>query len=546
VAEREPRHLRSAPRRPGQLLAQLPAPGGAGDALTLPTRTSPSDEAARPHAHADLAFAAILTSVYAALSVVKVLHHELWRDEAGAWLIGAGSTSLRDVYDAARYGGHPYLWIYCLYLLNHFTDDPLAMQLFHVLIATSGIAILSAGAPFERREKVLIAFGYYLFYEYDTISRNYAFGVVFAFAACAAFAARPRSYLWLAVWLALLAQSSVYGAIMAIALALGGGLEALHDRRVGASGAVSPVIACAAAGIVLIGLAASVVQMTPPPDSGFAVGWLPNPTLEGLGATIARVWTAFVPWPSATRHFWQSNVLEDFPRLETALGACLLVASTLLWARWPSALLTYVAGTIGLLTFMYVKYAAGIRHDGHIFILFLVAWWMSRVSHQRAPSLPLAHRWMAIADRHRAAFVTTALWVQLGAGVIVSGMDLVLPFSASAAAAQYIRDAGLIDLPIVCDRETPGASLAAYLHRSLYYPMSRRWGTFTIWNNSRHGLTPGQLLDAVRAVRAQDDKDVLLVLTYPLTAVPGVRPLRLFEDSSVESEVYYLYRVSRD
>ena len=492
-----------------------------------------------------MAFAAVLAAVYAALSIVKVLHHEIWRDEAGAWLIGAWSASLRDVSDVARYGGHPYLWIYCLYVLNHFTDNPLAMQLLHVLIATTGVVIVAAFAPFARREKVLIVFGYYIFYEYDTISRNYAFGVVFAFAACAAFAARPRAYLWLAVWLALLAQSSVYGAIVAIAFALGGGLEASYERRGVAPGAISPAIACAAVGIVLSGLAATVVQMVPPPDSGFAVGWLPHPTLGAAADTIARVWTAFVPLPGATRHFWQSTVLQAAPTLEAGLGACLLVASTLLWVRWPSALLTYGAGAIGLLTFMYVKYAGGLRHDGHLFVLFLIAWWMSRVCHHRP--LPIARRWTAVAERSRAAFVTTLLWVQVGAGVLVSGMDLVLPFSASAAAAQYIRDAGLIDLPIVCGRETPCVPLAAHLRRPLYYPSSNRWGTFTIFDDSRHDLAPAELLGAARALRARVDRDVVLVLTSPLTGVaPGVRSLPSFEDSSLESEVYYLYRIAAD
>ena len=61
-----------------------------------------------------------------------------------------------------------------------------AMKLLHVLVATTSAALLLRRSPFTLLEKGVLAFGYFPFFEYDTVSRSYALGVLFTFAFCAA------------------------------------------------------------------------------------------------------------------------------------------------------------------------------------------------------------------------------------------------------------------------------------------------------------------------------------------------------------------------
>lgn len=67
---------------------------------------------------------------FAAIGLANILSHELWRDEFQAFLIAAQSISIADLFDRARYEGHPPLWFLFLFAITRFTADPLGMQFF--------------------------------------------------------------------------------------------------------------------------------------------------------------------------------------------------------------------------------------------------------------------------------------------------------------------------------------------------------------------------------------------------------------------------------
>src|SRR4051812_5236911 len=72
-----------------------------------------------------------------------ILRHELWRDEAQAWLIGRDNSSLAGVFHQLASEGHPILWYACLWVLARITRNPVAMQLFHCALATISVALLA-------------------------------------------------------------------------------------------------------------------------------------------------------------------------------------------------------------------------------------------------------------------------------------------------------------------------------------------------------------------------------------------------------------------
>ena len=74
---------------------------------------------------------------------------------------------------------------YVFTLLSRFSNDPVLMQVFHLGLGVAAIFVLCRYAPFTRWQKGYLAFGYFFFYEYLIVSRNYALGVLALVAFCA-------------------------------------------------------------------------------------------------------------------------------------------------------------------------------------------------------------------------------------------------------------------------------------------------------------------------------------------------------------------------
>ena len=166
-------------------------------------------------------FPVSLCSLFCLLEVNNLIHHPLWRDELQTWMIARSSHSVAELLYMKRYEGHPDLWFLLLYFLSRLTANPMAMQILHLFIAAATVYVVARFAPLTCFQKVLFAFGYFPFFEYATISRNYGIGMLLVFCFCAAYRAGPKkNYLWLSIVLSLLAQTSVYSLIIAIAFSL--------------------------------------------------------------------------------------------------------------------------------------------------------------------------------------------------------------------------------------------------------------------------------------------------------------------------------------
>lgn len=481
----------------------------------------------------------VLVLAFFSLGLILLLRHEMWQDEWQAWLMATASPSLPDLFRNLRYEGHPGLWHLGLFLISRITPSPRGMQLLHLLVATCSVYVFLKYSPFTWPEKILFIFGYFSFYEYAVISRNYGLGVLGLFSFCALFCGPPpRSYLLLAVILFLLCQTSVYG--LMIAMVLGGILfwEAFRDQ------AARTWKAGAALVIVLFGIGLSVIQLAPPADSGFAVGWKFDVDLPHLMGTLAAVWKSYIPIPAPVYHFWGTNLISD-PRWQSLLSVILLVFGLLLFIRQPVPLFLYAVGTVEILAFTYLKYPGSLRHHGHLFLLFIASLWLSSAypPKKNYSSLIQVLSDLCQTNRHRAVLVLLA--AHLVAGVTAASLDLFFPFSASEAAARFIKQHQLDRMPILGHPDDAASSVAGYLGRQIYYPASHRWGSFVVWNQKREkNLQPEKLLAEAEELSRQYQQDVLVLTNYELP--PSEFPIRLiqkFTHSMVPQENYYLYLV---
>lgn len=498
------------------------------------------------------AFALAVAAAFLVVGLLNVVHHEMWRDELQAWMIAEWSGSLVELVRNMSYDGHPPLWYLLLYAVTRFTHDPTAMQFLHLGIAAAAVYVFARCAPFSRLNRALFCFGYFPAYEYAVISRNYAAGVLCLFAFCAVY--RPgagKRYLALAVPLALLANTSAYGLMLAAALSLMVAYEFVREPGVwGRVRAHWPELGSAA--LVVAGAAAVAAwQMYPPADSGNVLYRTSDVGIDGVRYplswpfTLSAFWRAFAPLPRFNYHLWNSNALDAESTVVAVFSVVILVATvlTLVVLRRRAALVAYLAGVGAILLFVHTKFYGSVRHHGHIYMLFVACLWLAARSPEDAPLLPrgAGDRALRFVKRHGQRVAAAFLAFHVIDAAYFCRADWLYPFSRSREAADFIRERGLESLYVVADQDAQVSPVAAYLHKKLYYQRADREGTFIVWDRAWRSWPEQNLLQTARRKAAERGEPVLVVSNYRLTPDDSTEPVTEITGSIVGDEDYYIY-----
>lgn len=471
-----------------------------------------------------------VSAIFCVLTVARLLTHELWRDEAWLWLVVTQSESLADLRVPLGRSGQGYLFPLLCYVASQLWTSPRAMQFTHLLLATAGAFSFVRWAPLARLERALFVFGYFLFYEYAVISRHYAAGALLVWLACVAARSR-RPVLAGGVALALLCQTTVYGFILAFALLCGW----LLDRRLHRSSAQPLRRGETATGvaIAIAGSLAGLMQLIPEPGTSFMPGWRLDWNASVARDVLQIPWRALVPLPRPAIAFWNTNVLDPWPNLEAGAGFLTLIVAVLFLRRHTVALVTFCAGAGGVLAFSYAKYAGVMRHQGHLWLVFIAALWLGS---RRADDHPSARGWRRVA-------LTLLLTLHVAAGGYASWVDLAHPFSNGVAAAQLLRRSGLDQYPLLGHREPPAATVSLALGQPLYSPSRRVFTTHPDWGPQQRELTPEELRCAARELSQLQNRDIVLVMNWELPPWEEVTRAGSTRGAIQPTEDYHLYQL---
>ncbi|MGM3305076.1 hypothetical protein ACSQ6I_03670 [Anabaena sp. WFMT] len=492
--------------------------------------------------------------LFSIIGLIGILNHSMWRDELNPWLIIRDSESLPDLIGNIRYEGHPVLWYFSLALLRNIADTPIMMQLFHLGLAISSVTIFCLYSPFNYRQKFLFSFGYLPFYEYLLISRNYALGMFFIFAFCAAFPSRKKTYIILAILLGLMANSNAYALFISFTLVLTLIVEFCFDiehrhqyfrqnKKYDLFISVAIIISCFILAINII---------TPPADSylhgGLSNGWSVTLDIRHLLKSIGRLFSGyFLIIPTSKR--WLDLIV-------CTLIALSAIALTLLkLSKKPIPLFFYTLGTLEILMFAYLKFAgSGLRHFGHFYLVFIAALWLESYYQESSflsnkflipqQTLRFSNKWYSI------IFMAT-LYMQFFGGIYGFTRDLVIPYSASRETSQYIRKSQLDQEFIVASRDANMAALSGYLNRKFYYPELQNMGSFTLFKTGRKEVDQAEILKQTSSLlnMQKNLNKILLILHQELKINRNdlkIVPIKNFERAWVDSERYYLYWVQRE
>lgn len=139
----------------------------------------------RQHAHHDHNDYSIvrlaLFLIFSAITIWLTAHHEMWRDEADAWLI-ARDAPLIEILRIAPNGGNPALWYFLLKPLAYFGAHPESMQWLNLSLMILAVASLVFFSSLSIWILIPVLFSFPISYEYPVVARNYALGILGLFA----------------------------------------------------------------------------------------------------------------------------------------------------------------------------------------------------------------------------------------------------------------------------------------------------------------------------------------------------------------------------
>lgn len=444
--------------------------------------------------------------------------HEMWRDELQAWLLARDSATLIELFKNLKYEYHQGLWYLLLFPLTRIFDMPEAMQYLNLSIATAAIFMMAKFSPFSALQKILLAFSYFLFFEYTVIARNYAITVFFIFSLCALFPRRAKYPFLFASALFLLCHTSLMGLFFAIGIGLTVLLETLMLRvkEKAAQGFDWQMVIAAL--IVMAGIGSAIFQLTPPPDL-FVWPWKFYPSLSGLKTILIVIIGGYFPLPSLELHFWRtlfglSNELIGIISILSVLLIILLFVRFL--ASRPASLFLYVAISGALVLFFYSKHVGELRHHGFLLIALISALWI-HPDCSSCQKLGWVQFFKPVSEKIASRALLVLLIIQLVSSSIAVMIDYRYVFSSAKQTAQFLRSNHLDSAEIIGDVSYATASVAAYLNnKQFFYPDAQRYGTFIKWDNQRTKSVNLSTLQRDSQRLAAQGRKVILILNQPI------------------------------
>ncbi|HEY1739665.1 MAG TPA: hypothetical protein VGI86_13190 [Acidimicrobiia bacterium] len=464
--------------------------------------------------------------VFGAVLAIALASHELWRDELQSWMIARASRTPTALLRNLRYEGHPVLWYALLWPFARVFHSVTTLQVLEWFIATGTAALVLFKAPFTLARRVALIFSYFFLYEYGALTRSYGLGVLLTVATMVVITQPKPHWLVRALLLGLLANTSAFGACIAIAIAIGIAVRdrpwqnAADDRR-------DPVLAA----LIFLALAAyAYAQAQPAPGTAPFAGWNLSINVHLAGKVLSAPFSALVPIPKLQHSWWNTSIGDGHTRIAAVAGLLILIAVTWSIRHSKAALVTWIIGVVLVLGFLYTKLGtiSNVRYIGHVFVLYVVAMWFLVTD--------------ANAGRRGYLLFDGVLTVQVAVAIMAVGLDLFMPFTNAAAAANWFRTHHAADAPIVGCPDFAASAVAGELDRPISYPQGDRMGTYILWDRKRLRVIAPLNRAVGRATHGQFGTWYLLT-NRPVRSL--ARDLVFSRhDGVVDDEHYWVYRLN--
>ncbi len=396
---------------------------------------------------------------YLLLLAFSINHHELWGDELHSWNIAKGSGSISDLLANTRYEGHPPLWYVLMWSLSRFTHQLGYLQCLQFLLISATVYLVIFRSSLPVMVRWLLPFGYFFLYEYGTLSRNYALGVLLAFSICLWWQKQRKGTAGYYFLLFLLSNTHLLGLLLAASLHLY--FLLCYPRK-----NTKPLLLHLLGGLVLLPAAWCIF---PPGDSQMNVDfWLRIWSDRMLDNILVAPLKAFVPIPAWWEpHFWNTHFLQDQSQLVTGLLSLLFVAVAAFVLRNDKKSLTLFLVNLLLTCVVALVFPiTSVRYTGFLFIGFLVACWLHS-NHKPLSGISKG-------------LLCSLLLLQWGGSMVAIPRDYHQPFSNAYRVHELLQKVPAAD-SVTCDYWCLN-NVAAYADKPFYCIELKKPVSFLLWN----------------------------------------------------------------
>ena len=354
-----------------------------------------------------------LLGIWAGLVFYTVSKHEPWADEAQAWLIARDFSWSQLLFHELRYEGHPPVWFGILSAAIHiFHLSYSSIGYIGATCALLGVGLLFFVAPFARCLRYLIGFSFFFVYQYAVLARPYVLVPFLGFLAAHFYRGGKSKVVAFACTLAVLMQTSSYGALIALALAVSYAIDLLPQRHRLSSNDRKQVLISVL--MVTMSSALLVLLLYPPADSFLMAQANAQSFDQHLLAALEGIDGAFT---------------------DSALITVVILALAAVWAK-ERAYLPLLILSIGGTAFEYGFLRGYSQHQGLITVAFVVFLWTA---------WPIASE--------MASFSSSSLWLHKSLATAVSILfawqcawsfqsirrEWASPYTGASDAATYLK-----------------------------------------------------------------------------------------------------------
>ena len=110
--------------------------------------------------------------IYATITLIGIIFHENWRDEAQSWLI-ARDLNFIDIFKQMKFEGHPCLWHFIIAPFVKLGFPYFVQNIIAWLIMCTTTGLILWKLSFNKYVKILIIFSAPFLYYYSVIARSY-------------------------------------------------------------------------------------------------------------------------------------------------------------------------------------------------------------------------------------------------------------------------------------------------------------------------------------------------------------------------------------
>lgn len=303
-----------------------------------------------------------------------IFYHECWLDEAHAYII-AKYKNVWEIFQHARFDGHPVLWHLILKATLFFKLPYVSIQVINTTFNCIAVWLLIKYSPFHRIFKYLLVLGYFIFFEYNIVARNYSLFMLLLFLIAVIYESKENKRYSYILLLLLLAFTHFFGLILSGLIFV---YSFITEDRIKKPGWVIPLsLGC-------IGYLLICILLFRFPNEASLIPYNQSITLESIISQLSVILNSLLLIPG---YFYSFEIDDIVSVTKLVISIIVFIALTYYMVHKKQLIFMLLIYLVIILAFRIFIYSGGIWNIGVIWLAIIFFSWISPNSHFKSIQL---------------------------------------------------------------------------------------------------------------------------------------------------------------